>query len=129
MKTLITTLAVLTLSFTSLIAKEGTFTSVIIPDGGNQVTISLSAHQWMKITNFTQNAVEGQPLPNAAGVAVFKGENGLWVLFARDAGTPAPHEDVFIAGPATVIVAPPDKGNDKEHGHAVVFLTYERGSD
>ena len=129
MKTLITTLAVLTLSFTSLIAKEGTFTSVIIRDGGNQVTISLSAHQWMKITNFTQNAIPEKPFPNAAGVAVYKGANGLWVLFARDAGTPAPHEDVFIAGPATVIVAPPDKGNDKEHGHAVVFLTYERGSD
>src|SRR5438105_5047560 len=109
MKTLITILAVLTLPFTNVIAKEGTFTSVIIPDGGNQVTISLSAHQWMKITNFTQNAIDGQPLPNKAGVAVFKGGNGLWVLFARDVGTPDPHEDVFVAGPATVIVAPPDK--------------------
>jgi hypothetical protein len=129
MKTLITTLVVLTLSFTTVIAKEGTFTSVIIPDGGDPVQINLSNHQWIKITNFTQNAIKDQPLPNAAGVALFKGENGLWVLFARDATTPVDHEDVFIAGPATVIVAPPDKGEDKQHGHATVFLTYQRGSD
>jgi hypothetical protein len=129
MKTLITTLAVLTLSFTTVIAKEGTFTSVIIPDGGDQVQINLSTHQWIKITNFTQNSVPEQALPNKAGIAVFKGENGLWVLFARDVGTPDSHEDVFVAGPATVVVAPPNKTSDPQHAHAVVFLTYERGSD
>ena len=129
MKTLITTLAVLTLSFTTVIAKEGTFTSVIIPDGGDSVQINLSSHQWIKITNFTQNAIQDKPLPNLAGVAVFKGENGLWVLFARDATTPVDHEDVFVAGPATVVVAPPDKTNEPQLAHAIVFLTYERGSD
>jgi hypothetical protein len=130
MKTLITTLVVLTLSFTTLIAKEGTFTSVIIPDGGDQVTISLSGRQWIKITNFTQNSIKDKPLPNLAGVAVFKGENALWVLFARDATTPVDHEDVFVAGPATVVVAPPFKGEaGEDKAHAIVFLTYERGSD
>jgi hypothetical protein len=130
MKTLITTLAVLTLSFTAVIAKEGTFTSVIIPDSGAPVQINLTSHQWIKITNFTQNSIKDQPLPNLAGVAVFKSGNGLWVLFARDATTPVDHEDVFVAGPATVVVAPPDKGQEGEDkAHAIVFLTYERGSD
>ncbi|MFL6520256.1 MAG: hypothetical protein ACJ8NS_08560 [Chthoniobacterales bacterium] len=130
MKTLIIPLAVLALSFTRVIAKDATFTSVIIPDGGHQVTITLSMHQWMKITNFTQNSINEKPAPNKAGVAVFKGEDGLWVLFARDVGVPDPHEDVFVAGPATVVVAPPYKGEQTEDkGHAVVFLTYERGSD
>jgi hypothetical protein len=128
MKTLITTLAVLTLSLTSVVAKDATFISVIIPDGGDQVQLDLKIHQWIKITNFTQNSVDMQPLPNKAGVAVFKGENGLWVLFARDVGTPDPHEDVFVAGPATVIIVPPGK-EDAPHAHAIVFLTYERGSD
>ena len=129
MKTLITILAVLTLSFTSVIAKEGTFSSVIIPDGGNAVTISLSAHQWIKITNFTQNPLDDAKQTNSAGVAVLKGNAALWVSFASDPRTHASHEDVFVAGPATVIVAPPDKGEHEEHGHATVFLTYERGSD
>jgi len=120
MKTLIITLAALTLSFTSLTAKDGAFTSVIIPDGGKAIQFDLAARQWIKITNFTQNgAVNAMP----AGVAVFKGENGLWVLFATEPGAHAPHEDVFVAGPATVLVSPP------EGGHAAVFLTYQRGSD
>jgi hypothetical protein len=129
MKTLITTLAVLTLSFTTVIAKEGTFTSVIISDGGDPIQLDLKAHQWIKITNFTQNAIPNQPLPNKAGVAVFKGENGLWVLFARDVGTSDHHEDVFVSGPATVVVALPNKIDDPQHAHAIVFLTYQRGSD
>ena len=129
MKTLITTLAVLTLSFTTVIAKEGAFTSVIIPDGGNSVQINLTAHQWIKITNFTQVPVDDGTATNAAGVAVIKGDAALWVSFATDPRAHAPHEDVFIAGPAIVIVAPPDKGEDKQHGHATVFLTYQRGSD
>lgn len=129
MKTLITTLAVLTLTFTTVIAKEGTFTSVIIPDGGAPVQINLSAHQWLKITNFTQNPVNDANPTNSAGIAVLKGDAALWVSFASDPRTHDPHEDVFVAGPAMVFVAPPDKGADNQHGHAIVFLTYERGSD
>jgi hypothetical protein len=129
MKTLITTLAVLTLSFTTLIAKDATFTSVIIPDGGEPVQINLSAHQWIKVTNFTQNPVDDNNPPNPAGIAVLKGDAALWVLFAADPREHKPHEDVFVAGPAMVFIAPPDKGTDKQHGHAIVFLTYERGSD
>jgi|GEM_PF-2170772 len=122
MKTLITTLAVLTLSFTTLSAKDGTFTSVIIPDGGKSLQIDLSAHQWIKITNFTQNSVNNAtPMP--AGIAVFKGDAALWVLFATDPQTHAAHEDVFVGGPATLVVAPPKDGG------AIVFLTYQRGSD
>ena len=121
-KTLITTLAVLTLSFTTLPAKDSTFISVIIPDGGKSLQIDLSARQWIKITNFTQNSVSNAtPMP--AGVAVFKGTAALWVLFATDPQTHAAHEDVFVGGPATVVVAPPVAGG------AIVFLTYERGSD
>ena len=129
MKTLIITLAVLTLSLATLSAKDGTFISVIIPDGGNAVTISLSAHQWIKITNFTQNPLDDAKETNSAGVAVLKGNGALWVSFASDPRTHASHEDVFVAGPATVIVAPPDKGKTGDQGHAVVFFTYERGSD
>jgi hypothetical protein len=122
MKTLITTLAVLTLSFTTLPAKDGTFTSVIIPDGGKSLQIDLSARQWIKITNFTQNSInDATPMP--AGVAVFKGDAALWILFATDPQTHAAHEDVFVGGPATLVVAPPEKGG------AIVFLTYQRGSD
>jgi hypothetical protein len=123
MKTLITTLAVLTLSFTTLPAKDSTFTSLIIPDGGKSLQIDLSARQWIKITNFTQNPVNDANPPMPAGVAVFKGAAALWVLFATDPRTHAAHEDVFVGGPATVVVAPPQGGG------AIVFLTYERGSD
>jgi hypothetical protein len=120
MKTLITTLAVLTLSFAALSAKEGTFTSVIIPDGGaNPLQIDLKARQWMKITNFTQNDT-GTPV-DQAGVAVLKGDSGLWVLFATNPLNHSPHEDVFVAGPATVLVS--------HVTGSTVFLTYERGSD
>ena len=122
MKTLIITLAVLTLSLATLSAKDGTFTSVIIPDGGPALKLSLVLHQWIKITNFTQNSINNTtPMP--AGVAVFKADAAVWVLFATDPQIHAAHEDVFVAGPATVVVAPP------QNGGAVVFLTYERGSD
>jgi hypothetical protein len=123
MKTLVTTLAVLTLSFATVIAKEGTFTSVIIPDGDPALQLNLSAHQWIKITNFTQNDASMMTHADPAGVAVYKGTSALWVLFARDVGANVAHEDVFVAGPATVRVMPP------EHGGAILFLTYERGSD
>jgi hypothetical protein len=128
MKTLITTLAVLTLSFTTLPAKDGTFTSAIIPDGGTSLRIDLSAHQWIKITNFTQNPTDDEKATNAAGVAVFKTDAALWVLFANDPRAHAPHEDLFVSGPATLIVSPPQK-NDLYPGGATVFLTYQRGSD
>jgi hypothetical protein len=127
MKTLITTLVIIVLSFTTLPAKDGTFTSVIIPDGGQSLRLDLSAHQWIKITNFTQNPVDDATPPMPAGVAVFKGDAALWVLFATDPRTHAAHEDVFIGGPAIVVVAPPVK--TKTNGGAIVFLTYERGSD
>jgi hypothetical protein len=123
MKTLVITLAVLTLSFTPLLAKDAKFISVIIPDGGKSVQIDLSAHQWIKITNFTQNPVNDATPPMPAGVAVFKGDDALWVSFATDPRTHAAHDDIFIAGPATVVAAPPEAGG------AIVFLTYERGSD
>ena len=109
MKTLITTLAVLTLSFTTVIAKDGAFTSVIIPDAGDPVQINLTARQWIKITNFTQIPVDDGTATNAAGFAVIKGDAALWVSFATDPRAHAPHEDVFVAGPATIIVSPPDK--------------------
>jgi len=122
MKTLITTLAVLTLSFTTLSAKDGTFISAIIPDGGTALQFNLASRQWIKITNFTQNDTgTGHAMP--AGVAVFKGESALWVLFATNPNEHAAHEDLIVGGPATVMVSPP------EHGGATVFLTYQRGSD
>ncbi|MFN2623074.1 MAG: hypothetical protein ABR611_09530 [Chthoniobacterales bacterium] len=128
MKTL-TTLAVLALSFATLVAKDATFTSVIIADGGKSFQLDLSARQWIKVTNFTQVPLNDANPTNTAGIAVFKGDSALWVSFATDPRAHAPHEDVFIAGPATVIVAPPDKGEKGDQGHATVFLTYERGAD
>ncbi|MDT5334296.1 MAG: hypothetical protein QOF31_5593 [Mycobacterium sp.] len=127
MKTLITTLAVLTLSFTTSFAKDGPFTSVIIPDGGKSLQIDLSAHQWIKITNFTQNSVNNAMPAMPAGVALFKGDAALWVLFATDPQAHAAHEDVFVGGPATLVIAPPEK--TQTNGSAIVFLTYQRGSD
>jgi hypothetical protein len=54
---------------------------------------------------------------------VFKGNASLWILFASDPRTHAPHEDVIVGGPATVVIAPPEAGG------AVIFVTYQRGSD
>ena len=58
-----------------------------------------------------------------AGVAVFKGDAALWVLFATDPRTHAAHEDVFVGGPATVVVRLPQTPGGAS------FLTYQRGSD
>jgi hypothetical protein len=121
MKTLLTTLAILILSITSLLAKEGTFASVIIRETDQAFRLSLAARQWIKITNFTQNDTT-TTRADSAGVAVIKGEAALWVLFASDpATTHVAHEDVFVAGPATIMVTPITG--------ATVFLTYQRGSD
>ena len=121
MKTLILTLAALTFSFATGFAKESRLFSTIIPDGGDSLTLTLSGRQWLKVTNFVQNdtsMVQAEP----AGIAVFKGDTGLWVLFATNPNQHAPHDDVFIAGPATVVVPPPKNG-------ATVFLSYQRGAD
>jgi hypothetical protein len=121
MKTLITTLAIVILSIIPLPAKDGTFASVIIRDTDKAFRLDLSARQWIKVTNFTQNDT-GNNHVMPAGVAVFQGEGALWVLFASDPTTNhVSHEDVFIGGPATVTVSPTPG--------AVVFLTYQRGSD
>jgi hypothetical protein len=121
MKTLITTLVALTLSFTTLPAKDGTFSSVVIGENDKVFRVNLSTKQWMKITNFIQNDV-GETPAERAGVAVFQGDAALWVLFADGPSTTrVAHEDLFIGGPAIVTV-PPMPG-------ATVFLTYQRGSD
>jgi hypothetical protein len=128
MKTLVITLAVLTASFSSLPAKDATFISAIIADGGDAVHIHLSSKQWMKITNFTQvPRADGESF-NLAGIAVFKGDAAIWVAFATDPRNHSPHEDVFVAGPATVVIMPPTK-DDAHMGKSDVFVTYERGSD
>jgi len=127
MKTLVTTLAILTLSSAPLVAKDGTFTSAIIPDGGGELRLNLSSHEWLKITNFTQIPVNDAIPTKAAGVAVFKGDNGLWVLFASDPRSDVVHKDLFVGGPATVVIVPPKV--DSGYGGATVFVTYQRGSD
>jgi hypothetical protein len=119
MKTLIPTLAVLTLSFTTLVAKEGAFTSVILTDPKNPLQLQLGAHQWIKITNFVQNNGDIQNAPS--GVAVFKGDVGMWVLFASDPS--ASQSPVIVTGPAIVNVIPAMGAN------VTTFLTYQRGSD
>jgi hypothetical protein len=120
MKTLIITLAVLTLSLTTVPAKEGTFSSVIIRETDSAFQLDLTARQWIKIINFTQNTTT--PLSGRAGVAVYKGDAALWVLFADDpATTHAPHDDVIVAGPATIKVPPMP--------NTTIFVTYQRGSD
>lgn len=129
MKTLITTVAVLTLSFAPLSAKDGTFTTVVMPDDGKSLQITLSSRQWIKIINFSQNAVDERVSTNRAGIAIFKGENALWALFATDPTMHEPHEDLIVAGPATLVVSPPDKTQNGANGGATVFLTYQRGSD
>jgi hypothetical protein len=121
MKTLIVTLAILGLSLATLPAKDGSFASAIIPDNGDDFRIGLSSGQWLKITNFTQNDTSLTIHSERAGVAVFKGNDGLWVLFATFPGEFVPHEDLFVGGPATVVVSP--------QPGATVFLTYQRGSD
>lgn len=121
MKTLISTLLIGVLSLSSLPAKEGTFASVIIRGTDSAFQLSLAARQWIKIINFTQNDIT-TTRTDRAGLAVFKGEAALWVLFADDPMTThVPHDDVIIAGPATVTVAAVPK--------ATIFLTYQRGSD
>jgi hypothetical protein len=120
MKTLMITLALIIFSLTDVTAKESRLFSEIIPDGGAPIQIKLLVNQWLKITNFVQNDTS-LPVPRA-GISVFKGGTGLWVRFATDPNEYAPHDDVFVAGPATVVVTPPKNG-------ATVFLTYQRGSE
>jgi hypothetical protein len=119
MKTLITTLAVLTLSFSSAVAKDGTFTSVILTDPQNPLQLQLGSHQWIKITNFVQNNGDIQNAPS--GVAVLKGNVNMWVLFAS--GPVASQSPVIITGPATINIFS-GGGTDVK-----TFLTYQRGSD
>ncbi|MEY2495985.1 MAG: hypothetical protein QOJ45_2477 [Verrucomicrobiota bacterium] len=123
MKNLLCSLAFLGVSFTTLLAKDGSFTSVIIHEADKPFGLSLSSHQWIKITNFTQNTIDETKPAEASGVAVFQGTgDGLWVLFADGPTTMhVQHEDLFIAGPATIYV--PAKSN------VTAFLTYLRGSD
>jgi hypothetical protein len=120
MKTLITTLAIILLSASTLPAKDGTFTSVVIRQTDKTFQLKLAARQWIRITNFIENTgAPGEP----AGVAVFQGEAALWVLFASSpTDTHVAHEDVFIGGPATITVSVPTEGS-------TAFLTYMRGSD
>jgi len=124
----LTTLAILALSSTALLAKDGTFTSVIIPPTGSEVRLTLSDHQWLKITNFTQIPVDDATSTLAAGVAVFKGGEGLWVKFASDPRLHVAHEDLFVGGPALVVIAPATP-TAASPGGATVFVTYQRGSD
>ena len=117
MKTLITTIAVLALSFTTALGKDGTLTSVIVNQKDHPLQLDLRAREWIKITNFVQN---GGDTESSAGVALFKGAESMWILFANQPQrTDAP---VIIAGPATIMVLVPS--NDVK-----AFLTYQRGSD
>lgn len=120
MKTLIITLAVLTLSLTNVLAKDGTFTTVIVKDTDNPLNLTIGSHQWVKIINFVQNG--GNTDTNPAGLALFKDDAAIWLLFASSpSATNAP---VIIEGPAIVRV----QFSDKTTGASAV-LTYQRGSD
>jgi hypothetical protein len=120
MKTLIATLAVLTLSFTTALAKDGTFTTVIVKDSDKPLDLTVESHHWIKIINFVQNDGDTETYP--AGIAVFKGDAVAWVLFAGSpSATSAP---VVIEGPAIVSV----RFSGKTTG-ASALLTYQRGSD
>lgn len=123
MKHLLCSLVILAVSLSTLLAKEGAFSSVIIRETDKPFSLNLAARQWIKITNFTQNDIDPTKPAELAGVAVFQGTGeGLWVLFAdQPTTTHVAHDDVFIAGPALVYV-PAITG-------ATVFLTYLRGSD
>ena len=118
MKTLITILTVLVISLSATRAKDGTFVSVIITDPDKPLQLNLRDRQWIKITNFVQNG--GNTDGNSAGVAVFQGDLGMWVLFANDPRTT--NEPVIIAGPAIINVSVPS-------ADVRAFLTYQRGSD
>ena len=118
MKTLITILAVLAITLPATRAKDGPFASVIISDPDKPIQINLRDRQWLKITNFVQNG--GDTASNSAGVAVFQGDVGMWVLFANDPRTT--NEPVIIAGPAIIKVSVPS-------ADVRAFLTYQRGSD
>jgi hypothetical protein len=119
MKNLLCSLAFLGVSFTTLLAKDGSFTSVIIRENDKPFQLTLTSRHWIKITNFTQYLKPETP----AAVAVYQGTgDGVWVLVAdQPTTTHVAHDDVFIAGPAIVSV-PAIPG-------ATVFLTYLRGSD
>ena len=120
MKTLITALAVLTLSFTTALSKDGAFTTVIVKDTDKPLDLTVQSHQWIKIINFVQNDGETEMFP--AGIAVSKGDAVAWVLFASSpSGSSAP---VVIEGPATLSL----RFSAKTTG-ASALLTYQRGSD
>jgi hypothetical protein len=118
MKTLTTILAILMISLSATWAKDGTFASIIINDPDKPLQLTLRDRQWIKITNFVQNG--GNTDADSAGVAVFRGDVGMWVLFANDPHTT--NEPLIIAGPAIISVSVPS-------ADMKAFLTYQRGSD
>jgi hypothetical protein len=120
MKTLITTLAVLILSFATLAAKDGAFTTVILKDTGTPLQLTIGSHQWIKIIHFVQNDGDTELYP--AGLALFKGADMIWALFANSPS--ATSSPVIVSGPATLTV----QFSQKTTG-ASALLTYQRGSD
>jgi hypothetical protein len=104
------------LSAASLFANDGQFVSKIIHETDSPVQINLSVHQWMKVSNFVQSGTApgfvptGQPGQDIGAVQLFQGAAGLTGIVALNASfattTHAEHEDVFIAGPTVVFIAP-----------------------
>ena len=122
MKKLTCIIALLVLANSAILAAEAIVVSKVIHAEDSALHFRLSAKQWIKITNFTQTGGD----PNTVGiVAVFQGSAdlpGANVLVAtQSTSTKVEHEDVFIAGPTVVYVAPVPG--------ATLFISYLRGSN
>jgi hypothetical protein len=130
MKTRFAVFVVLLVSVSVAVAGDNLITRVI-HETDSVVSITLQPRQFIKITNFVQDAPlitqdeKGNFVSNVGTVTVYQGAiglSGINVLTASPAGpTHQAHEDCYIAGPAIVNIAPLSS--------ATLFITYLRGSN
>jgi hypothetical protein len=116
----------LILSSTLAFAGDGNFVTQVIHESDPVFSVYVPGNRFFRIINFIQEGQNGTPPTEINGeVIVFKGAQGLSgarVLYSSQAETTHQlHEDVYLAGPIIVYVAPVP--------HLTLVLSYLRGSN
>jgi hypothetical protein len=121
MNKILLTLSMLIAFADALLANDGTFVTKVIHESDPVVQLSVPIGKAMKITNFIQEGAyvtnEPGPFPGSVTVTNHPGEvkvyqgaaglPGVTVLQSTPASTShVAHEDVFVAGPAIVVIQP-----------------------
>jgi hypothetical protein len=118
----------LILSSTLAFAGDGNFVTQVIHESDPPFSIVVPSNKFLRITNFIQEGqtLQGNPPMEVNGeIFVFQGLQGLSgarVLYSERAGTTHQvHEDVYLAGPIVLYVAPVP--------NLTLVLSYLRGSN